>query len=170
MTKKESNNVPLWKRELKEILAISSVFFVIFVLFLLMKKALLDDYTINFYIIGTALVGSLILAKVVMIFDLLPLSKRMDHYPNIYRVIFRSLFYLLGYVIFTFLEYLIKGLIDKESFSQATYSALHGLGEPTFITSMVGVFVAFLFFNTFWVIRAKYGPKALYELFFKKNK
>jgi hypothetical protein len=160
---------PWWKREIKEILAISSVFFVIFVLFLLMKKVLLDEYYINFYIVGTAFVGSLIIAKVVLIFDLLPLSKRMDHLPNIYRVFFRSFVYLLGFVIFTFIEGLIKGLIDKESFSHAMGSAFHELSETTFITSMVGVFVAFLFFNTFWVIRAKYGPTALYALFFKKE-
>jgi hypothetical protein len=160
---------PWWKRELKEILAISSVFFVLFVLFLIMKKAFLDEFTFNFYVVGTALVGSLIIAKVVLIFDLLPFSKKMDHLPNIYRVIFRSLVYLLGYVIFTFLEGFIKGLIKKEAFTQAVSSAFHELGELTFITSVVGVFIAFLFFNTFWVIRAKYGPKELYDLFFKKK-
>ena len=159
---------PLCKRELKEILAIASVFFVIFVLFLFMKKALLHEYNIDFYIVGTALVGSLIIAKVVLIFDLLPLSKRMDRFPNIYRVFFRSLVYILGFIIFTFLEGIIKGLIDKEGFSQAVGSATHELGEASFITSLVGVFVSFLIFNTFWVIRAKYGPKELFNLFFKK--
>jgi len=160
---------PWWKRELKEIIAIASVFFVLFVLFLVMKKAFLDEFTFDFYVVGTAFVGSLIIAKVVLIFDLLPLAKRMDHFPNIYRVIFRSLVYLLGFVIFTFLEGFIKGLVKKEAFAQAVSSAFHELGELTFITSMVGVFVAFLFFNTFWVIRMKYGPKELYDLFFKKK-
>jgi hypothetical protein len=159
---------PCWKRELKEMFAIASVFFIIYVLFLFMKKALLDDYSIDFYIISTALVGSLILAKVVLIFDLLPLSKRMDHLPNIYRVFFRSLVYLLGFIIFKLLESVIKELIEKESFSQTLNSAFQELVETPFITSMVGVFIGFLFFNAFWVIRAKYGPTALYALFFKK--
>lgn len=161
---------PWWKRELKEVLAIASVFFVIFILCMLMKKALQDDYTFNFIVIGTALVGSLIIAKVVLIFDLLPVTKKVDHLPNIYRVFFRSLVYLLGYVIFTFLEQLIKGLIDGSDFLASSKLAFHELGELTYITSLVGIFVAFLFFNTFWVIRAKYGPVALYALFFKKEK
>ena len=160
---------PWWKRELKEILAIASFFFVIIVLFLFMKKSLLDEYNIDFYILGTALVGSLIIAKVVLIFDLLTLSKRMDHFPNIVRVFFRSSIYLLGFIIFTLIEGFIKGLIDKESFSQAFISAIHELGKSSFITSMISVFIAFLFFNTFWVIRAKYGPKELYNLFFRKE-
>lgn len=153
---------------MKEMFAIASVFFILYILFLFMKKALLADYGIDFYIMGTAFVGSLILAKVVLIFDLLPLSKRMDYLPNIYRVFFRSFVYLLGFIIFKILESVIKGLIEKESFSQALNSAFHELCETPFITSMVGVFIGFLFFNAFWVIRAKYGPTALYTLFFKK--
>jgi len=160
---------PLWKRELKEVLIISSVFFVIFVLFLFMKKAMLAEYDINFYIVGTALLGSLIIAKVVLIFDLLPITKKADHLPNIYRVIFRSLIYIIGFVIFTYLEHLIKGLVEGESFSQALKSAIHQLNSPAFITSFVGVLVSFLFFNAFWVIRAKIGPTALYAIFFKKD-
>lgn len=163
------NQEPWWKRELKEIIAIASVFFVLFVLFLVMKKAFLDEYTFNFYVVSTAFVGSLIIAKVVLIFDLLPLSKKMDHLPNIYRVFFRSLVYLSGFFIFSFLEGLIKKLIDKENFTQAVGAAFHELGETTFITSAVGIFIAFLFFNTFWVIRMKYGPKELFDLFFKKK-
>jgi len=158
-----------WKRELKEVFAISSVFFVIFVLFLFMKKSILDDYSVDFYILGTALVGSLIIAKVVLIFDLLPLSKRMDHFANIYRVIFRSLVYILGFVLFSLLEHLLKGLIHHESFSHAFSGSLKKLGTANFLTSMSGVFVAFLFFNVFWVIRAKYGAAELYKLFFNKK-
>lgn len=45
---------PRWKSELKEILAISGSFFVIFVLFLLMKKAFQENYDVNFYVIGTS--------------------------------------------------------------------------------------------------------------------
>ena len=169
MTEIKKTKEPLWKRELKEILAISSVFFVIFLLFMLMKKALLNEYTVNFYAIGTALVGSLIIAKVILIFDLLPLTKRMDHLPNIYRVLFRSLIYLLGFVIFTFLEHLIKGLFEGDRFLHAGNLAFQQLDELDFITTLVGIFVAFLFFNTFWVIRKKYGPKELYHLFFSKE-
>ena len=116
---------PFWKREMKEILAISSVFFVIFVLFLFMKKSLLDDYDVNFYIISTALVGSLILAKVVLLFDLLPVTKKTEKLLNIYRVFLRSLIYIFGYVVFTFLEHLIKGLIDGESYSNCSKAGLN---------------------------------------------
>lgn len=163
------NKQPKWKRELKEVLAISSVFFVIFVLLLLLKKVMMASYEIDFYVIGTALLGALIIAKVVLVFDLLPITKKADHLPNIYRVFFRSLIYLIGFVIFTFLEHLVKGLIGGESFAASLEHSFHGLYAQPFLVSFVGVFISFLIFNAFWVIRANIGAAALYDMFFIKK-
>lgn len=160
---------PFWKRELKEVFAISLTFFILFILFGVLKKAMLGQHQIEYYAMGTALIGSLILGKVVLIFDKLPLTKKMDYLPNIYRVFFRSLVYLLGYAIFTLIEHWIKGLIDGESIGKAMEHAFKHLSGIEFAMSMVVVFIAFLFFNSFWVIRTKYGPKALYKLFFSKE-
>jgi len=168
MTDTPKKEEPFWKRELKEVFAISSTFFILFVLFTFLKKAMLGQYSIEFLPAGTALIGSLILGKVVLIFDKLPLTKKMDFLPNIYRVFFRSLVYLIGYVIFTLLEHWIKGLIEGDNFGQAWVHSFHQLGKLDFISSLVVAFVAFLFFNAFWVIRSIYGPKELFRLFFKK--
>lgn len=158
-----------WKRELKEVFSISFTFFILFILFMFLKKAMLGHYNIEFYAAGTALIGSLILGKVVLIFDKIPLTKKMDFLPNIYRVFFRSLVYLLGFVLFTLLEHWVKGLIDGDNFSQAWIHSFHHLEEKDFLTSLVVIFIAFLFFNAFWVIRMTYGPKELYKLFFSKK-
>ena len=160
---------PLWKRELKEMLIIACIFFVIFVLLLLLKKSLLNDYKVDFYVITTALVGSLILAKVILIFDMLPVTKKTDHMANIYRVFFRSIIYFLGYVIFTFLEHLIKGLIAGDTFSVAIDSTVRHLISSTAVPGYIGVFIAFLIFNAFWVIRRTIGPAAFYDMFFKSK-
>jgi len=169
MTEIKKTKEPLWKREIKEVFAISSTFFILFILFAFLKKAMLGQYNIEYYALGTALIGSLILGKVVLIFDKLPVTKKMDFLPNIYRVFFRSLIYLFGYVIFTLLEHWVEGLIEGDNFGQAWAHSFHHLGKLDFLTSLVVVFIAFLFFNTFWVIRTKYGPKKLYHLFFSKE-
>lgn len=134
-----------------------------------LKKAMLGQYSIEIYAAGTALIGSLILAKVVLIFDNLPVLKKMDSIRNIYRVFLRSLIYLLGFILFTLVEHWIGGLIDGENIGEALQQALHHLVSSDFLMSLVVVFIAFLFFNTFWTIRAKYGPKELFDLFFKKK-
>jgi len=160
---------PKWKHELKQILAISSTFFVMFLLFMLLKKSMLAAYNIEFHAFGIALIGALIIAKVVLLVDLLPVTKRMDNHSNIYSVIYRSLIYLFGYLIFTLLEHFVKGLINGDDFSQAWLHSFQHIGSLKFIISLVAIFIAFLIFNSFWVIRNHFGPKELYKLFFKKN-
>ena len=169
MTEVKKTEEPFWKRELKEVFVISFTFYILFVLFVLLKKALLGQHHIEFYAAGTALIGSLILGKVVLLIDKLTLTKKMDYFPNIYRVFFRSIVYLLGYIIFSLLEHWVKGLIDGNNFGQAWSHSFHHLGGLDFLTSLAIVFIAFLFFNAFWVIRLHYGPKELYKLFFRKK-
>jgi hypothetical protein len=159
---------PWWKRELKEIFAISSTFFILFVMFSVLKLALLSQYHIDGFKTGTAIIGSLIMGKVVLIFDNIPLTRRMDVFPNIYRVFFRSFVYLIGFILFSLLEHWVKELIHGEQFGEAWKQAFLHLGSSEFLFSLVMIFVAFLFFNTFWVIRTAFGPKKLYSLFFRK--
>jgi len=161
---------PKWKKELKQILAISSTFFVMFVLFMLLKKSMLAEYNVEFHAFGIALVGALIIAKVVLLVDLLPVTKRMDNHSNIYSVLYRSLIYLVGFTIFTLLEHFVKGLIKGDDFSQAWVHSFHHVTSVKFIINLVTIFIAFLIFNAFWVIRNHYGPKSLYKLFFKNDK
>jgi hypothetical protein len=118
---------------------------------------------------GAAIIGSLILAKVVLIFDKLPLTKKMDIFPNIYRVFFRSFIYLIGFVIFSLLEHWVKSLIDGDSFGFAWQHAFQYLGTKEFMLRLVVIFIVFLFFNAFWVIRVRYGPAELRQLFFSKK-
>lgn len=160
---------PFWKRELKELFAISFTFFVFFILLLLLKKAILTEYQIKFHAAGIALVGSLILGKVVLIFNNIPMVKKYDYLPKIYGVFIKSLVYLAGFIIFTLLEHWIKGLIKGDGFLNAWEHAFNYIISKPSIIDMIIVFIVFLIFNTFWVIRNKIGAKAMHELFFKRD-
>lgn len=89
-------DAPWWKREMKEIFSISSTFFILFILFTLLKMATLGKYDISGFKTGSVIIGSLILGKVVLIFDKLPLTRKMDFLPNIYRVFLEVLFISWG--------------------------------------------------------------------------
>ena len=93
----------------------------------------------------------------------------MDKLLNIYRIVLRSIIYLFGYFLFTILEHLIKGLVDGESFGNAWTLSVQYLGSMEFAINLVILFIVFLVFNAFWVIRNYFGPKALYDLYFKKS-
>lgn len=164
MAKKES----LVIREMKEMLAIASVLYVIFLMFSILKMAMLGQYEIDGFRVGTAIVASLIIAKVILIFEHFPIAKRVETYPKIYTVFLKSLIYYVGYVMFTILEHFIKGLIGDMGAGEAINQALHFLFTLPFILTSAVVFITFLFFSAFWVIRNEYTPDALYKLFFKK--
>ena len=155
-------------KEIKEVFAISLFFFVCFAVFAVLKKLILHEHDIEYYGFIPVLVGSLVLGKVILIFDKLSITKLLDHIANIYRVGFRSFIYLLGYILFSFLEHgvtgLIKGMGIIESFTDNAEILIskHGLAK------LIILFISFLIFNAFWVIRAYIGPDKLYRLFFKK--
>lgn len=161
---------PFWKRELKALFAISFTFFIFLVILLIMKKSILDEYHIKFDALGIAVIGSLIFGKVVLIFDNVPLAKKYDHLPKIYSVFIKSFVYLLGFLIFTLLEHLIKGMIGGDGFVEALQHSLSYLINGKSIDNTIIVFAVFLIFSTFWAIRNHVGPKALYRLFFVREK
>ena len=156
------------KKEANEVFAISLFFFVCFAVFAVLKKLILSEHDIEYYGFIPVVVGSVVLGKVVLIFDKLSITKWSDQMTNIYRVGFRSFIYLLGYILFSFLEHgvigLIKGMGIIESFTDNAENLIskHGLAK------LIILFISFLIFNAFWVIRAYIGPHKLYRLFFHK--
>jgi len=136
---------------------------------MLLKTMILTGYHIKFHIAGVALIGALILGKVVLIFDNLPILKKYKYLPKIYDVFIRSFVYLGGYIIFTLVEELIKGIIKLGSFTKGLEEAFRYLGTLDFLTHAVIIFISFLFFNTIWIVRNHISPKALHQLFFKRE-
>lgn len=154
------------KAEIKEVFAISLFFFTCFFIFLSLKKAFLSEYDITYYGMGTAVFGALLMGKVVVIFDQIPLIKSIDHKPKIYPVLFRSGFYLVGYAVVVFIEHVVKGVIHGEVLNEAMAAAVGHMGTESFLISLLALFFAFFLFNGFWVLRNHLGPKALMALYF----
>lgn len=165
MAKKESFLV----NEMKELFAIASVFLIIFSLFTILKMVLLGQQHIDGYKAGAAIIGALIMAKVVLIFDHLNVSKKLEAFPKIITVFLKSGIYLIGFAVFTILEHFIKGLIDGVSGGEAIKHAVLYLSRIEFLLTAAIVYISFLIFSTFWVIRNEYGPKSLHQLFFKRT-
>lgn len=122
-----------WKRELKEVFSRSLTIYVLFIVLAVLKMSMLGQYDMPGFKAGAPLIGSLILAKVVLILDKLSLTKKMDVFPNIYRVFFRSLVYSVGFVAFSLLERCFKSLIDGDAFGLAWKHAFRHLGTKDFL-------------------------------------
>lgn len=156
-------------KEIKEVFAISLFFFVCFTVFVILKKMTLAEYHIEYNGYIRAAVGALVLAKVVLIFDKLSVTKRVDHMPNIFRVGFRSFIYLTGYILFTFLEHAVMGLFNGVGIIESFGRNLENLSSDHGDATLIILFITFVIFNAFWVIRAHVGPGRLYRLFFNRD-
>jgi len=82
----------------------------------------------------------------------------------------KSFVYLVGYIIFTFIEHCIKGFINGDELAKVIGDTLSYLVSKDSIINIIMVFIVFLIFSTFWIIRNYIGAKELLQLFFKKVK
>lgn len=68
------------------------------------KALILADYKIAFFDVSTALLGALIVAKVVLVLEAVPLGRWADGKAGFVYVLVRTLFYGLGVVVVLLLE------------------------------------------------------------------
>ena len=95
------------KRELLEIIPPTIFFFVAFNVIVLTKKLMLEQYDIKFSGFAGATVGALIVAKVVLLADRIPLINKYPDKPLIYNAAWKTVIYVLVALAVRFLEYLI---------------------------------------------------------------
>lgn len=82
------------KHELKEVGLVTLYFFLCFGIILTLKKLMLEGYHIEFYAFSTALVGALIVAKIVVLLGKTRAGSRFDaHHSLGAAVLYRTLIY-----------------------------------------------------------------------------
>ncbi len=95
------------KHELLEIIPPTIFFIVAFNVITFTKGLMLEDYGIKFSGFITATLGALIVAKVVLIADEIPLINKYPDKPLIYNVVWKTVIYVLVALVVRFMEYLI---------------------------------------------------------------
>lgn len=83
------------KTELIEVGVISLYFFLCFALFMIIKKLLLLEHDITFYGWATAVVGALVMGKVVFLIDITPMRKWLKNLKPINEIVFKAMVYTL---------------------------------------------------------------------------
>src|SRR5258706_15470178 len=83
-------------KEIKEILAVALYFALWFGVGIVLKKLILEEYQIEFTGITMMIVGSLIMSKVIILMELIPMGKWVRRQPAIADVIIRTVLYLAG--------------------------------------------------------------------------
>ena len=132
------------KHEFLEIIPPTVFFFIAFTLIIATKTLILQEYNIHASGFGMALIGGLLVGKVVLIVDTLPFVNKFPNKPLIYNVVWKSLIYFIAAMIVRYLEHLSHFLLQHESFVQAHHHLMAEVVWPHFW--LIQMWLAVLFF------------------------
>ena len=140
----------------------------VFAAFTQYRRLLLAAYDITYTNYWFAVIEALILAKVIMIGDVVRLGRGLEHKPLIVPTLYKTVVFTLFVGAFTVLEHAIRGLWTGTGFMGGV-ADFFGKGSHELLASGLVVFVAFIPFFAFKELQRVYGKDELRALFFLRR-
>jgi hypothetical protein len=157
----------LWLlHEIKIVWLFTLYFAIAFSLLMLLKRLTLAQYEIGFKGLGLAVLGALLVAKVVAVLEKVPLGPWVRRRPAAIDVVVRTVLYTLGVFLVLVVE---KGFESREEaggFVPAVVRAFENRDRHRVWAVTIGVGGTLLIFNIMSVLRRRLGPWGLSKLFF----
>tara|TARA_B100000809_G_scaffold32497_1_gene28382 strand:+ start:55243 stop:55749 length:507 start_codon:yes stop_codon:yes gene_type:complete len=158
------------KKEIIEILLVTAYFLLCFGVLILIKKLTLGQVKVEYYGFSAALIGALIMSKVVILLDKTPLGKMYIRQALYKHVLIKSIIYTLVVSFVLFLENLIHTLLEGESFTEAIKTILSHRDPLQFRLILLASFLSLGSYNVIITIRDSMDHGELTKLFFNKKK
>jgi hypothetical protein len=153
------------KHELKAVVLVTLFFAAWLGVFMGLKILILDEYHIQFGGLSKVLVGSLVLAKVVLILEHVSLGAWLRNQPVIADVIVRTLLYALGTLIVILLEKAFESRHEQGGFGPALMGVFQHRDMPHVWANTICVTAALLFYNLLSALNHHLGTGGLARVF-----
>ena len=147
--------------ELEELTVIWLYFVVWMGVFIALKKLILSEYHIAFNGLSAALVGGLILAKVVLIFRNIPLNRWTRERPAWVDTVLRTVLYGGGVVVVLLLEKAFEGRHEYGGFTASLKSLFQHADIDHVWANAICITGALLVYNAFSTVGRQLGDGAL---------
>jgi len=118
--------------EVREVLPPTIFFFIAFHILALFRALMLRQHGIEMSSMAGATVAALLVAKVVLLADMLPFVNRFPEKPLIYNVAWKTLIYMLAALIVHYLEHLLPLWWRARDLSKANQQLLEEIVWPHF--------------------------------------
>lgn len=153
------------KNEIKA-LAVATLYFGTWLgALVVLKKLILAGYSIEFQGLSAAMVGTLVLAKVVLIMERVPLGAWVRSKPAWVDVVLRTVLYAAGVVVVLLLEKGFEGRHEYGGFGPALAAAFQHAETPHVWANTMCVSGALLGYNALSVVQRQLGDGGLFRLF-----
>lgn len=130
-----------------------------------LKKLMLDEYHIQFNGFSSALIGALILSKVVLVLEHVPLSAWIHGRPAWVDIVLRTILYALGVLLVLLLEKAFEGRHEYDGFGAALSAVFQHPDMPHILANAVVLTGALLGYNVLSVLRANFSEGGLLRVF-----
>jgi len=133
----------------------------------LLKYLVLAEYQIAFDSFSVALLGALVLAKVVLVLEYVPLGAWVEARPAWVDVVLRTALYAFGVFVVLLLEKAFEGRHEHGSFGASLIEVFQHTDAKHVWLNTVSLSAALLSYNMLSVVRKRLGKGALLQMFLK---
>jgi hypothetical protein len=150
--------------ELREIGLVTLYFLVCFGVFLTLKKLLLEQYHVSIYVFHAALIGALVVAKVVVLLEKTSFGNRFQNGSLIAHAMWRSLVYTAVVFVVSLAEHLVEAYLDKADLEMALSELWASKDFDHLLAANLCVALSFLLYNTFTEMDRRLGRGSIRRL------
>ncbi len=158
------------KHEMKAVVLVTLFFAAWLGVFMVLKVLILEDYQIRFGSFSAVLIGALILAKVVLILEHVPLGAWVRNQPVLVDVVWRTLLYASGTLVVLLLEKSLESRHEQGGFGPALMNVFQHRDMPHIWANTICVTGALLFYNLLSALKRHLGSGGLAGVFLSPKK
>lgn len=163
---------PAWQQKVRHELREYFINFVylafFFAVFTWYRRLILAEYQITYLHYGIVMIEALVLAKVVLVGDVLGLGRRLESKPLIVPALYKAFVFSLFVIAFKLLESAIAGLLHDKGVAGGIQELL-SKGKNELLAELLVIFTLFIPFFAFKELERILGEKRMLDLFFRKR-
>lgn len=156
------------KEEIRSLALLTLYFGVWIGSLMLLKTLILDEYQIEFHGLSAALLGVLILAKVVLVLEHVSFpGSWVQKQPALVDVILRTILYTIGVLLVMLIEKSFEGMHAHNGFFPSMLSVFATAEGYKDMANVICITGALLFYNVFSTLKRVFGAGSLMQAFLK---
>jgi hypothetical protein len=157
-------------KAIREIIPAFIFFFIMFQILLVTRALMLKQFGIDAPLSAIAVIGAIIVAKVVLIADRIPFLNQYPKKPLIYNVVFKTIvFFTVAFILLMLEEYIHVARTNKE-FTWTGASIRAHISWPIFWVRQIWLFVLLFFYCSASELARAIGRDRVREIFFGPTK
>lgn len=152
-------------KETKALIPPIIYFLIAFNLLLVTQALISEDYAINTYDVSIAVIGALVVGKILLIVDNITIVDLFNDKPLIYNTIWKTIIYNVAALAIRYAEAVIPLTIDNKSFGQANDVLFSTIQWPHFWLVQAWLTVLFFIYCAARELVRRVGAHTVREMF-----